>query len=298
MPVTAVAAKIRIEVQTPGGIEQRVYLTRPVNLPPDRPVVLVMHGSGRNAEEHRDQWHELALENDFLLVVPEFRERQFAGADAYELGHVFDAAGGVRPAAEWSFSAIEPIFEEVRRRFGMTSTGYAIYGHAAGAEFVHRFLLHVPGARVTHAVVANAGWYTMPVYNVAFPYGLRNSLVTPADLAAVLSEPVTILLGEQDIDPLHPSLNRQPEAMLQGSHRFARGQAFFDAAAHASARLGVPFGWQLVTVPGANHDKRRMAPAAIPWLLEETGAERPASGERGQPQEPERLPEVLPATGP
>ena len=53
-----------------------------------------------------------------------------------------------------------------------------------------------------------------------------------------------------------------------------------------------------MTVPGADRDNRLMAPAAIPWLLEETGAERPASGERGQQQEPERLLEVLPATGP
>ena len=35
-PVTAHAAKVRIEVQTPDGIHQRVYLTRPVNLLPDR----------------------------------------------------------------------------------------------------------------------------------------------------------------------------------------------------------------------------------------------------------------------
>jgi len=31
----------------------------------------------------------------------------------------------------------------------------------------------------------------------------------------------------------------------------------------------VPFNWQLVTVPGADHDNRLMAPAAIPYLLSE-----------------------------
>jgi poly(3-hydroxybutyrate) depolymerase len=297
-PVTAHAAKVRIEVQTPAGIYQRVYLTRPVNLLPDRPIVFVMHGMGRNADEYRDQWHELAKEHDFLLVVPEFSDRQFPGAESYNLGNVFDASGGVRPAAAWSFSAIEPIFDEVRRRFGMTARAYAIYGHSVGAQFVHRFLFHVPNARVTRAVAANAGWYTMPVFNIDFPYGLRNSVVSSNDLALALQLPVTILLAERDIDPLHRSLNREPGALAQGPHRFARGQAFFSSASDAAAALEVPFGWQLMTVPGADHDNRLMAPAAIPWLLEETSAERPASGERGQPQEPERLPEVLPATGP
>jgi poly(3-hydroxybutyrate) depolymerase len=289
--VDAGAAKIRIVVETPAGVQQKVYLTRPVHLAPDRPIVFVMHGVGRNADEYRDQWHDLAIKHDFLLVVPEFSKRQFPGTEAYNLGNVFDAAGKLRPRAEWSFSAIEPIFDRVRGHFGMTTKAYAIFGHSAGGQFVHRFLYHVPNARVTRAVVANAGWYTMPLYNVAFPYGLRNSVVRSADLAAVLGMPVTILLGERDIDPEHPSLNQEPEAQLQGPHRFARGQAFFDAAADASVRLGVPFGWQLVTVPGADHDNRLMAPAAIPWLLDE--AEEVPAPE----QEPESLPETLPVTG-
>ena len=296
-PVTAVAAKIRIVVQTPGGIEQNVYLTRPVHLASDRPVVFVMHGTGRNADEYRDQWHQLALEHDFLLVVPEFSERQFPDVERYNLGNVFDADGKVQPRALWSFAAIEPIFDEVRRRFDMQTRAYAMYGHSAGAQFVHRFLYHVPRARLTRAVAANAGWYTMPVFDVDFPYGLRRSVVQAADLATALQRPLTVLLGEADTDPQHPTLRRTPEALAQGSNRFARGQAFFAFASDAASGLGVPFGWQLLTVPGADHDNPAMAPAAIPWLLEETGAERPAPGAQGGQQQPERLPDVLPVTG-
>ena len=288
------AAKIRIYVKTPTGLDQRVYLTRPEALSPDRPIVFVMHGMKRNASEYRDQWHELAKEHEFLLVVPEFSERHFPGSEAYNLGNVFDEKGKLQPRAAWSFSAIEPIFDEVRRRYGMKGRGYALYGHSAGAQFVHRFLYHEPHARVTRVVAANAGWYTMPVFNVEFPYGLRNSAVSSADLAAALQLPVTVLLGEEDIDPQHRSLNRDPEALLQGAHRFARGQAFFESAADASARLGVPFGWQLLTVPGADHDNRLMAPAAVPLLLE--GVPKP--GPRGETEtEQERLPETLPVTG-
>lgn len=262
------AAKIRITVESPAGIEQYAYLSRPVGMAPDRPVVFVMHGRKRNAAEYRDQWHDLAMAHEFLLVVPEFRKRDFPDAAAYNLGNVFDAAGNRRPEREWSFSAIEPIFEDVRVRFGLSATGYAMYGHSAGAQFVHRFLLFVPDARVKRAVAANAGWYTMPDSGIAFPYGLQGSGVSQVTLGEVLQRPLTVLLGERDTDPEHESLSRTPGAAVQGPHRFARGQAFFGAGRAAARALDVPFAWQLETVPGADHDNRLMAPAAIPYLLE------------------------------
>ena len=45
----AEAAKIRIQVETPGGVVQKVFLARPAGLAADRPVVFAMHGEQRNA---------------------------------------------------------------------------------------------------------------------------------------------------------------------------------------------------------------------------------------------------------
>ena len=90
---------------------------------------------------------------------------------------------------------------------------------------------------------------------------------TREKLKAALQLPVTILLGEQDNDPEHPNLRRTPEAVSQGEYRLARGHTFFDAARDYSEQLDVPFNWQLVTVPDADHDNSLMAPAAIPYLL-------------------------------
>jgi poly(3-hydroxybutyrate) depolymerase len=263
----ATAAKIQFKFKSWAGPPLRVFASRPVHLASDRPVVFVMHGVNRNADEYRDQWHDLANEHDFLLVVPEFSQRGFPGAERYNLGNVIDQDGKVVNEAQWSYSAIEPIFDEVRRRFSMTTERYSLYGHSAGAQFVHRFIFHVPSARVSQIVSANAGWYMMPDYEQIFPYGLEGSAVSRERLQAALQLPVTILLGEMDTDPEHPNLRRTPEATAQGEHRLARGYSFFDAARAYSGRLDVPFNWQLVTVPGADHDNRLMAPAALPYLL-------------------------------
>ena len=261
------AAKILIKVDALDGPPIRVFITKPLHLEADRPIVFVMHGVNRNAVDYRDQWHELAREHDFLLVVPEFNDRNFPGAESYNLGNIFDQDDNVVNRSRWSYSAIEPIFDEVRHRFGMTTPRYSIYGHSAGSQFVHRFIFHVPNARVSQIVSANAGWYMMPDFEQDFPYGLRRSAVTRENLAAALQLPVTILLGEEDNDPDHPNLRRRPEAMQQGDHRLERGFSFFEAARAYAQQKNIPFHWQLVTVPGADHDNRLMAPAAIPHLL-------------------------------
>ena len=240
-PLGADAAKIRYEFTAWSGPALRVFASRPTGLAPARPVVIVMHGTRRNADEYRDQWHDIAIEHDFLLLVPEFNDRDFPGSNAYNLGFVSDSQGRQRPRELWSYSAIEALFEDAIRRYGMITTGYSLYGHSAGAQFVHRFLFHVPDARVVRAVAANAGWYTMPDETIDWPYGLHGSAVSGEMLTAALNIPLTVLLGDQDTDPNHDSLRRTPEALAQGVHRMARGQAFFESARSRAERLGLPF---------------------------------------------------------
>ena len=106
-----------------------------------------------------------------------------------------DESGQPRARGLWSYSAIEPLFQDAIRRYGMVTTGYSLYGHSAGSQFVHRFLFHVPDAHVVRAVAANAGWYTMPDLQVEWPYGLRGSRVDSDKLASALNTPLTVLLG-------------------------------------------------------------------------------------------------------
>jgi hypothetical protein len=109
----------------------------------------------------------------------------------------------------------------------------------------------------------------LPTLTEDYPYGLKG---TPADQTTVpqaLARSVIILLGDQDTDPQHQSLRRNPEADAQGLNRFERGQNFFARAQQAAAALQVPFNWTLDTAPGIAHVNKDMAPFAVRHLFPE-----------------------------
>ncbi|MDP1588284.1 MAG: hypothetical protein Q8M07_11100 [Prosthecobacter sp.] len=186
----------------------------------DAPVLIVMHGVNRDADRYRDEWTPHAKKHGFILIAPEFSKEAFPGSDGYNLG------------TEGAFQFIEPVFDAVKAATGNRSERYHLYGHSAGAQFVHRFLYFVPQARV-----AKAGWWTMPDPEIDFPYGLRGSTVDAAALRAMLQRPLIVLLGTADTDEHHINLRRTPEA-LAWTELFRRRKKARGSAACA-ARLAV-----------------------------------------------------------
>lgn len=244
-----------------------VWYHRPQGLEPDAPVLFVMHGTLRNGQDYRDQWTDLADDHGFLVVVPEFSEDHWPGSRGYNLGNMRDEDGQPLPEDEWAFTVVEDLFDAVRRRFRVERDSYTIYGHSAGAQFVHRFLLFAPDARLDAAVSANAGWYTMPTTEAAYPYGLRTEdgaeLVSRERIRQALERPVILLLGEEDTDPDDRYLRRNAQADAQGLHRFERGHTFFATAERRAQELGAAFNWRVRTVPDVGHSNTLMAPAAV-----------------------------------
>ena len=239
-----------------------VFYQLPETVTADTRVVIVMHGVNRDADRYRDEWAAHAKRFGFIAVVPQFSAADFPGSLGYNTGFFTEEDGTARPRSRWSFAAIEPLFDDVRQRFGTQVIRYSIYGHSAGAQFVHRYVLFMPEARIDHAIAANAGWYTMPDAKIAFPYGLGETPVSAAEVGAALGKPLTVLLGTADTDRADPDLRKTPEADAQGPHRYARGQAFFARGEAAAAATRVPFGWKLELVPGIAHSNAGMAEAA------------------------------------
>jgi poly(3-hydroxybutyrate) depolymerase len=148
-----------------------VYFVAPEKIDRNSRLVIVMHGRKRNAEEYRDQWVQKANELNLVIVVPEFAEAKFPGVFQYNYGHVFLQSGEELPQNQTLFSLVEPLANFSLKKFKIKSTKWGIYGHGAGAHFVHRYILHQPNANHTLAIAANLGWY-LSMTDQEWPFGL------------------------------------------------------------------------------------------------------------------------------
>lgn len=237
----------------------RVFTYSPEGDITTMPILFVMHGTLRNADDYRDNWIEIADEHNVLIVTPEFSDEDFPGSRGYNLGGMFDEDGNQVDEEFWAYSLIEPIFDHVVELTGSEQTGYDIFGHSAGAQFTHRLFLFKEGLRAKHVISANAGWYTLPDFDIEFPYGLNNTAVDQEKLNQRLESRLLIQLGEEDTDPEDRYLRTSEEAMAQGNHRFERGHNFLSVAEEMVQDNELELQWFIRTVPDVGHDNAKMA---------------------------------------
>jgi hypothetical protein len=245
----------------------RVYYSAPAN-PATAEIIIVMHGRGRDGRGYLADWAPLATNRNVLILVPEFSDDLYPDSAAYNVGNVIDADGQLQPREEWAFHVIEALFDSVVRELGNHAQDYALFGHSAGAQFVHRFVELVPQHRARVAVAANAGWYTVPDDSIPFPHGLDGAPVKEADLGPAFASDLVVLLGGDDVDPDDDSLRRDDRSDAQGRNRLERGLHFFLRSQQVAHRQSLPFRWRLQVVPGLAHSHRDAAAAAQPLLLE------------------------------
>lgn len=242
-----------------------IHYAAPAETNADTRIVFVFHDARRDGREARDHWLAVARTQNVAVLAPEFSHAQFPRTYGYQLGGITTPSGAPRPQAQWTFSAIEPLFDFAKEAMGSTHDRYVLFGHSAGAQFVHRYVLHAPTARFELAVAANAGWYTLPDFALAWPYGLDGSQVSGDALAAIFAAPLVVMLGEADTDPSAPLLRDTPGAMAQGPHRYARGVTMMEAGRRAAFALDTPFAWRLVSAPDTGHNGAAMVEPA--WRL-------------------------------
>lgn len=264
------AGDSRLDVPEPTGATQEpltVWLHRAAGWHPGRPVLVVMHGVNRNGEDYRRAWVDMAERHGVLLAVPEFSKSKYPGTGWYNFGGVLDEAGSPRPREAWSFYALDRAMAAVQREAGGPAVSFTLYGHSAGAQFVHRYLLLTGAPAAGRIIIANGGSYTLPMPDRPYPEGAHGVPMAEDSVRAALRRPVMIALGEADTDPNSPDLPKQPWSMAQGSHRFARGWFWYDHMRRRAEALRTPFAWQVVTVPGVGHSNAGMAQALGPLLF-------------------------------
>ncbi len=241
------------------------------------PIVFSFHGAARNGDDYRNYWINMANDNNFMVFAPEFTSQNYPGlGDNYLMGNIFDDGDNPSPSTfnnpnEWTFSVIDPIFNQIKADINGTQQAYNAWGHSGGAQFLHRFLLYMPNSQLDVAVCSNAGWYTVPENSVSFPYGIENGQLPNSDLVSAFSKKLIVHLGQNDTDPNSPGLRHNGVVdNQQGSHRLERGQYFFNTSQTESQNLNATFNWEKHEVPNVGHDAQLMANDALPYVMMST----------------------------
>ena len=250
------------------GKTMRAYYHKPDTYRTDSPILMVLHGVNRNADWYRDAWRELSDRHGVLILAPEFDRAQFPSGRGYSRGNMRAKGGDPLPQSDWAFNAVEALFDAARGWTGSTRDTYLMFGHSAGAQYVHRMVTFMPKLRLERAVAANAGWYTMPDKQQKYPYGLDGAGLTVAALHTAFDRDMTVLLGDGDNNPRGRHLHNTPPAKRQGAHRYARGLAYFERAKAAAMRTGADFNWTLKIVHGAAHSTHDVKDAAADILFQ------------------------------
>ena len=236
----------------------RIFYFIPENKTSDTPIVFSFHGTERNASDYRNAMIQWATTKGFIVIAPEFSELNFPDGDGYNLGNVFEDGdqpnqNTLNPVSEWTFSIIEPIFNDFKTKTDNNTTKYHIFGHSAGAQFAHRLMLFLPNANVDKAVFSAAGWYTFP-NDVTFPYGFQNSPLENANLTSFFNKNVQVQVGENDNNPNASGLRHNEFADAQGLHRLSRATNYFQFCEELAISNNNNFNWQFQIMENTGHD--------------------------------------------
>jgi len=244
----------------------RVFYHYPEQVNNSTPILMVFHGGSRNARTNRDALIAKANQKGLIIIAPEFSAADFSLGDEYILGNVFvdgdnPSAATLNAESEWTFSYVEPLFDEVKNRTANQNSAYYAFGFSAGAQFLHRFLLFKPNARVSKAVSAAAGWYTMPDFQVDFPYGVGEAPINQSDLDAFYAKSFWVIVGQNDNDPNTPRRNATVD--VQGTNRWDRARYFVDESRNLAAATSSAFNWRYRSIPNMGHEFDELANYAV-----------------------------------
>lgn len=229
------------------------------------PLLISLHGLGRNARGYRDYAAPLADRLGLLVVAPLFDRARFptwryqAGGIVRAQNQVATGDMTVEPAEDWTGRIILKVIDAVRVAEGRPDLPYYLIGHSAGGQALSRFAAFVPNS-ARRIVIANPSTYVWPTRAERFPYGFGGLPAALADDAAIrryLAQPVTILLGTTDVRR-DADLNVRDGAERQGTNRHERGLNAFRAARDVAQARRWPFNWRLIEVDGVPHNARRM----------------------------------------
>ncbi|ROL67208.1 hypothetical protein BK634_22820 [Pseudomonas chlororaphis] len=262
-------------------------------LPEVQRALIIVHGRLRNAQTYLHSGERAAEQAGqratTLVIAP-----QLLNQDDIARHHLPDAllrwkgndwmagAPSSGPVTLSSYAALDAILQRLsdRKRYPALKQ-VVIAGHSGGAQVVQRYaLLTGEHAELKQAgiglryVIANPSsyayfdaWRPMQIVKDSCPgfndwkYGLQKLPAYAAGHSAreleqrYVQRDITYLLGQQDIDPQHPALDKGCAAEAQGAYRLIRGHNYFD---YLRQRHPQGLMQRVVEVPGVGHDGDKM----------------------------------------
>ena len=196
-------------------------------------IVVAIHGISRQAREQIEAHAALAGFANHIIIAPVFSRESFP--DYQRLGI---SQRRLQPRADL---ALQDVLSDIRRLYNLPETAPIILsGYSGGAQFAQRYALACP-EQVNALILGAPGWYTLPIADRKFPYGLKDYeqiFGRPFPATTWISVPTLIVVGVDD--------TQRDEALrisdwldyVQGPHRRARAESYLAILHHLGKHKG------------------------------------------------------------
>ena len=242
-----------------------IYYISPDVIDENTKVIFVIHGNTRNAEDYLSEWRPYIAKKNVIVVAPKFTKESFK---YFALLEMAQSSGKVnRDESEYINNSISLIFNFIKSKFSLNTQTYDMFGHSAGAQFIHRYMLLSDDKRISNAVIANAGWYTF-ISDAEFPYGIKNSPIKISNdhMRWYAASKVNLLIGSDDVG--FKSLNTSKGAQIQGNNRFERANNYFNTLIKEAEKNNYVLRWNFKVLDDIDHDYKKITPIAADILLQ------------------------------
>ena len=241
-----------------------IFYITPEEINEDTKVIFVIHGNSRNAEDYLGAWIPHVLNKNVIVAAPQFTKIDFRYFFLLEMA---ESSGKINVNKnEYINNSISLFFNYIKSKFSLSTQTYSMFGHSAGAQFTHRYMLLSKDKRISNAVIANAGWYTF-ITNDEFPYGIKNSPINISNeqIKWFMSNKVNLLIGSEDIGS--KSVNSSKGAKLQGITRVDRANSYFNSLITSAEDKNYALRWNYRVLDNVDHDFKKVTPYAANILL-------------------------------
>ncbi|MEN7548164.1 hypothetical protein AAG747_09600 [Rapidithrix thailandica] len=271
----------------------KVFYHKPKNFSPTSGILIVVPGAGRNGDSYRDAWIDESEAYNLLILSPMYPESTY-GFEDYHLGGLITDTNFKNSVEyientniatldetkfdfninsnsnEWIFNDFDRIFDLTIEALNSKQTSYDMFGHSAGGHILHRLALFQKKSKAARILASNPSFYTLPDFEVPFPFGCKNAPITQEALKYAFEKELVVFLGEMDNEnETGGTFLRSTTADKQGLHRFERGKFFYSESKTIAEALKLEFHWDLVIVQNVGHNHQRMGAAAANYLYGE-----------------------------